>query len=83
MIKAVFGNRDYASIYPIVMASSTLAIAVGTTIFGFVYDKTGSYYAVFLGVLSIQAIAILLGFILLRRKAMSVNTNTHLAVNEN
>ena len=52
MIKAVFGNRDYASIYSMIMASSTLAIAVGTTIFGFAYDITGSYYAVFLGRIS-------------------------------
>lgn len=83
MIKSVFGDRDYASIYSIIMAASTLAIAVGTTIFGFVYDITGSYYAVFLGVLAIQAIAILLGVMMLRRKAMVVNTNTALAVNEN
>ncbi|MFD4819896.1 MFS transporter [Peribacillus butanolivorans] len=53
MIKAVFGNRDYASIYPIIIAASTLAIAVGTTIYGFVYDITGSFYAVFLGILAI------------------------------
>ena len=65
------------------MASSTLAIAVGTTIFGFAYDITGSYYAVFLGVLAIQGFAILLGFMILRRKAMAANTNTVLAVNEN
>lgn len=83
MIKAVFGNRDYASIYSMIMASSTLAIAIGTTIFGFAYDITGSYYAVFLGVLAIQVFAILLGFLLLRRKAMAASTNTVLAVNEN
>ena len=83
MIKAVFGNRDYAAIYTIVMSSATLAIAVGTTIFGFVYDITGSYYAVFLGVLAIQVFAILLGLITLRRKTIEANKNTVLAVNEN
>ncbi|MFJ7849921.1 MFS transporter [Peribacillus sp. NPDC097206] len=83
MIKSVFGDRDYAFIYSIIMAASTLAIAVGTTIFGFVYDITGSYYAVFLGVLAIQAIAILLGVMMLRRKARVVNTNIALAANEN
>ncbi|MEY8757815.1 MFS transporter [Peribacillus frigoritolerans] len=82
MIKAVFGNRDYASIYSIIMASSTLAIAVGTTIFGFAYDITGSYYAVFFGVLAIQVIAILLGVMTLRRKAISAKNNAYLAVNE-
>ena len=50
------------------MAASTLAIAVGTTVFGFVYDITGSYYAVFIAVLAIQVSAILLSLIILRRK---------------
>lgn len=83
MIKDVFGNKDYASIYSIIMASSTLAIAAGTTIFGFVYDITQSYYAVFLGVLAIQTFSILLGVLTLRRKAMTNQNETYLVVNKN
>ncbi|MCM3568092.1 MFS transporter [Neobacillus mesonae] len=83
MIKAVFGNRDYASIYSMIMSSATLAIAVGTTIFGFAYDITGSYYAVFLGVLAIQVFAILIGIMTLRRKPTATNNNEYLVVNEN
>ncbi|MBB6446213.1 MFS transporter [Bacillus benzoevorans] len=83
MIKTVFGNRDYASIYSMIMSASTLAIALGTTIFGFAYDLTGSYYVVFLCVLAIQVLSILIGFMLLRRKAVSANNEAILAVNEN
>lgn len=82
MIKAVFGNRDYASIYSMIMSSATLAIAAGTTVFGFAYDITGSYYAVFLSVLAIQVFAILLGIMTLRRKAVSVNNEAMVAVGE-
>ena len=81
IIKTVFGNKDYASILSIIMAASTLAIAVGTTVFGFVYDITGSYYAVFIAVLAIQVSAILLSLIILRRKVILANTS-YLAMNE-
>lgn len=83
MIKNIFGNRDYASILSMIMSASTLAIALGTTIFGFAYDITGSYYVVFLVVLSIQVLSILIGFMLLRRKTAAANNETILAVNEN
>lgn len=82
IIKTVFGDKDYATIYSIVMAASTLCIALGTTIFGFVYDLTGSYYLVFLAVLFVQAFAILLSLITLKRNVIADN-NTILAVNEN
>ncbi|WP_412728627.1 MFS transporter [Cytobacillus kochii] len=72
MIKTVFGNKDYASIYTVIMSASTLAIALGTTIFGFVYDITGSYYSVFLAVLFIQIGAILLSLITLRKRQATV-----------
>ncbi|WP_338448287.1 MFS transporter [Niallia oryzisoli] len=83
MIKEIFGNRDYASILSMIMSASTLAIALGTTIFGFAYDLTGSYYTVFLSVLAIQVLSILIGFMVLRRKAVRANNETILAVNEN
>lgn len=82
LVKEVFGNKDYAPIYSFIIASSTLSIALGTTVFGFVYDITGSYYAVFLGVLCIQVIAIFLSFIILRKKLNTVAGKSLEAVKE-
>lgn len=76
MIKTIFGNKDYASIYTIIMSASTLAIALGTTIFGFVFDITGSYYSVFLAVLIIQIGAIILSLLTLKNKKLTVQSPT-------
>ena len=73
LIDVVFGNRDYASIYSIIMTASTLGIALGTTMFGFVFDITGSYYAVFIVVLVLQVLAILIGIVTIGRKVKSYN----------
>ena len=73
LIEVVFGNRDYASIYSIIMTASTLGIALGTTMFGFVFDITGSYYAVFIVVLVLQVLAILIGIVTIGRKVKSYN----------
>ncbi len=48
VIREVFGGRDYASIYTTIMSASTLGVAVGTTLFSYLYDASGSYYIVFI-----------------------------------
>lgn len=48
VIREVFGDRDYASIYTTIMSASTLGVACGTTLFSFIFDSTGSYYIVFI-----------------------------------
>lgn len=56
VIREVFGGRDYASIYTTIMSSSTLGVAFGTTLFSFIFDSTGSYYTVFILVITLFAI---------------------------
>ena len=68
VITQVFGNRDYGSIYTTIMSASTLGVAVGTTLFSFMYDSTGSYYFVFIIVLVMFAIVITSSFISLTYK---------------
>jgi MFS family permease len=58
VIREVFGGRDYASIYTTIMSASTLGVAVGTTLFSYIFDSTGSYYTVFITVIVIFIIVI-------------------------
>ncbi|WP_099363489.1 CynX/NimT family MFS transporter [Fredinandcohnia onubensis] len=58
VIREVFGGRDYASIYTTIMSASTLGVAFGTTLFSYIYDSTGSYYAVFIIVIVLFIITI-------------------------
>lgn len=58
VIREVFGGRDYASIYTTIMSSSTLGVAVGTTLFSYIFDSTGSYYTVFITVIILFIIVI-------------------------
>lgn len=59
VIREVFGGRDYASIYTTIMSASTLGVAIGTTIFSYIFDATGSYYTVFVTVIILFIIVIL------------------------
>lgn len=63
VITATFGRRDYAPIYTRVMSISTLGVALGTTLFGYLFDVTGSYYIVFITVMILFAIALISSFI--------------------
>jgi MFS family permease len=63
VITATFGRRDYAPIYTSVMSVSTLGVALGTTLFGYLFDLTGSYYVVFITVMILFAIALISSFI--------------------
>ncbi|MED1607673.1 MFS transporter [Cytobacillus kochii] len=58
VIRDVFGNRDYPSIYTTIMSSSTLGVAFGTTLFSYIYDSSGSYYTVFVIVIILFIITI-------------------------
>lgn len=58
VIREVFGGRDYASIYTTIMSASTLGVAVGTTLFSYIFDTTGSYYTVFVTVIILFIIVI-------------------------
>ena len=58
VIREVFGGRDYASIYTTIISASTLGVAVGTTLFSYLYDSTGSYYIVFIIVIVLFIITI-------------------------
>ena len=58
VIREVFGGRDYASIYTMIMSASTLGVAVGTTLFSYIYDTSGSYYIVFIIVIVLFVIII-------------------------
>lgn len=63
VITSTFGRRDYAPIYTRVMSFSTLGVALGTTLFGYLFDVTGSYYVVFITVMVLFAIALVSSFI--------------------
>lgn len=58
VIREVFGGLDYASIYTTIMSASTLGVAVGTTLFSYIYDTSGSYYIVFIIVIVLFVIII-------------------------
>lgn len=58
VIRAVFGGRDYASIYTTIMSASTLGVAFGTTLFSYIFDSTGSYYIVFILVIVLFTITV-------------------------
>ncbi|WP_250129910.1 CynX/NimT family MFS transporter [Jeotgalicoccus sp. WY2] len=58
VIREVFGGRDYASIYTTIMSASTLGVAVGTTLFSYLYDASGSYYIVFIIVIILFVVTI-------------------------
>lgn len=39
----IFGKKDYATIYGVIILASSFGAAFGSPIAGFIYDKTGSY----------------------------------------
>lgn len=77
VIRSVFGNRDYGPIYTSIMSASTLGVAVGTTLFGFIFDTTGSYYSVFIIVMIMFAVAILTSFVSIAWKQKFVQSGVY------
>lgn len=83
VIRAVFGNRDYATIYTTIMSASTLGIAIGTTVFSYLYDATGSYYIVFVTVILLFVLSIVSSFLSLRKKKKSIRFPLQHLLNNN
>lgn len=62
VVRKVFGNRDYSQIFAIIMVSSSMGTAFGTSILGFVKDLTGSFSAslVMVEIMLLAALALVL-----------------------
>ena len=62
VVRKVFGNRDYSQIFSIIMVSSSMGTAFGTSILGFVKDLTGSFSAslVMVAVMLVGALVLVL-----------------------
>jgi MFS family permease len=60
VVKKVFGNRDYSSIYSYVMVASSFGTAFGSSLFGFMRDATGSYTSSLVSVLAMLCSATVL-----------------------
>lgn len=56
----MFGQRDYAAIWSIIGALSSLGLAIGTPIIGLVYDVSESYDLAFYGAIGVLALTFLL-----------------------
>lgn len=64
LVRAVYGNEQYGAAYSVVSLFGTLSNALGVSAFGYIYDLTQSYQAVFLICLSIDLVCMLLAFYL-------------------
>ncbi len=63
-----FGNRDSASIIAILTACITVGASVGIPLANIVYDKTGSYAALFKGLLGVLVVCLILAFTAIRKQ---------------
>ncbi|MGS0764865.1 MFS transporter [Syntrophomonas curvata] len=59
LIAAALGNKDYASIFPVIMMGFTIGAAAGAPILGMVYDASGSYTSA-LGAIALCAVIALI-----------------------
>lgn len=46
-VRSIFGDKDYSRIWSIISACSSFACGIGSSIWGFVYDATATFYGVF------------------------------------
>lgn len=60
LVRQIFGSKDYSSIFSYVTMGTAFVGGVGTYIFGFIFDKTGSFYYAILMCLVVYVICILL-----------------------
>jgi MFS family permease len=67
LVRTVFGNKDYSVIYSYIMVASCMGSAFGTSLFGFIYDATGTYKAGFFLVMAMQVLAVSLVWLALRQ----------------
>ena len=71
VVRGVFGEKDYSRIWASVSPFSALACAVGATIWGWIYDGTGSFYLVFVIGISLLVIR-LVAYLAAARSARGV-----------
>lgn len=60
--RKVFGNLDYSQIYSYVTAVCAFLAAFGATLWGVIYDRTGSYTGTFFVDIAIMAVCFVLAF---------------------
>ena len=56
MVTTLYGERDYGSIYPVAAAFSPWFGAVSSSLWGFLYDATGSYNAMHIAGIALTAL---------------------------
>lgn len=66
--RELFGTRDYAAIWSIVMIPTSLSVIVGAPIWGRIYDMTGSYRGGMAGVSLMLLAALALQVVLTNKK---------------
>lgn len=59
----LFGEKDYARIWGTISAFSSFACGVGSSIWGFVYDATGTFYGVFFIAIALLLVRLVCYFI--------------------
>ncbi|MBR3257632.1 MAG: MFS transporter, partial [Eggerthellaceae bacterium] len=62
IIRKAFGNLEYTKIYAWVTGICALFAAGGSTIWGLIFDKTGSFTATYLVDMSVMAVCFILAF---------------------
>lgn len=62
IIRKAFGNLDYTKIYAYVTGLCALLAAAGSTIWGLIYDATGSFTATYLVDMAVMAVCFILAF---------------------
>ncbi len=68
VVKGIFGNRDYSSIYSYVMVASSTGTALGASLLGFLRDATGTYMTSLIAVLGMQLLAVCMVVMAMRTK---------------
>lgn len=66
VVRRVFGSKDYSRIFSVIMVSSSMGTAFGTSILGFIKDRTGSFSASLIMVAVMLLTALVLVLIALR-----------------
>lgn len=62
IIRKAFGNLDYTKIYAYVTGVCALLAAAGSTIWGMIFDSTGSFTGTYLVDMSVMAVCFVLAF---------------------
>lgn len=66
MVTTLYGERDYGSIYPVAAAFSPWFGAISSSLWGFVYDATGSYNPMLIAGIGLTALTAIACFMAIR-----------------